>query len=126
MPAPVMPSVVSPMMTVAAIAGILILVNGFITISAVLAYAVHVAASILKTSSVLIAGSVDTGCAVADTSVLAYAVHITEIIASTVTIFIAGSVGRPANHLCSSGMMTGVGKNCTCQRACQNKYQCQG
>lgn len=79
-------------MTVAAIAGILILVNGSITISTVLAYAVYVAASVPETGPVLIAGSIDTRRAVANASVLAYAVHITEIIAGAVTIFIAGSV----------------------------------
>lgn len=80
--------------TVAAIAGILILVNGSVTISTVLAYAVYVAASVPETGSVLVAGSIDTGSTVADASVLAYAVHITEIVAGAVAIFIAGSVGR--------------------------------
>lgn len=45
-------------MTVAAIAGILILVNGSITISTVLAYAVHITEIVAGAVAIFIAGSV--------------------------------------------------------------------
>lgn len=78
----------SAMMTVAAAIAILILINGPITVSAILTDTIYIT-----------------------TSVLAYAVHITEIVAGAVAIFIAGAVGRPAGHLCPSDMMAGVGKD---------------